>query len=169
MHGTYQLTQAVHRMRDKGVQTRSLSRASTSLQTADATGCPRLSLRRIQMFLSNKLGRTSVVTMDIQTETVIPIFLPPYHVPDKLADKVELALNNLMEEGIIEPSTATWSSPIVPVVKPSGDIRVCGDYRQLSNITAQIHHYMLELDDILSKIGNSGVLSKMGFSSDCGE
>ena len=53
------------------------------------------------------------------------------------------------------------SSPIVPVVKSSGDIKVCGDYRQLNNITTQIHHYMPELDDILCNIGNSGILSKM--------
>ena len=134
------------------------------LQTADAPGCPRDKLddvlEEFSDVLSNKPGRTSVVTMDIQTETEIPICLPPYRVPDKLADKVELTVKNLIE-GIIEPSTAAWSSPIVPVVKPSGDIRVCGDYRQLNNITAQIHHYMPELDDILGKIGNSGALSKM--------
>ena len=56
--------------------------------------------------LSNKSGRTSVMTMDIQTETEIPICLRQYCVPDKLADKVEFAVHNLMEEGIIEPSTA---------------------------------------------------------------
>ena len=94
------------------------------LQTADAPGCPRDKLddllEEFSDVLSNEPGRTSVVTMDIQTETEMPICLPPYRVPDILADKVELAVKNLMEEGIIVSSTAAWSSPIVPVVKPSG-------------------------------------------------
>ena len=70
-------------------------------------------------------------------------------------------MKKLVDEGIIEPSKSAWSSPIVAIVKPSGDICVCGDYRQLTNITSQIHHYMPELGDIIEKIGNSCVLSKM--------
>ena len=66
------------------------------LQTADAPGCPRDKLddllEEFSDVLSNKPGRTSVVTMDISSETEIPICLPPYRVPDKLADKVEHAV-----------------------------------------------------------------------------
>ena len=73
-------------------------------------------------------------------------------------------MKKLLDEGIIEPFKSAWSSPIVPIVKPSGDIRVCGDYQWLNHITAQIHHYMPELGDILGKIGivkdglNTGVM-----------
>ena len=82
-------------------------------------------------------------------------------IPERLSEKVEIAIQKLKDQGIIEHSTSPWSAPIVPIVKPSGNIRVCVDYRRLNNITAQEHYYMPELDDILEKIGNSCVLSKM--------
>ena len=109
----------------------------------------------------DKPGNTEVVQLNLLTDTEIPISLPPYRVPERLSEKVEIAVQKLKDQGIIEHSTSPWSAPIVPIVKPSGDIRVCVDYRRLNNITAQEHYYMPELDDNLGKIGNSCVLSKM--------
>ena len=133
--------------------------------TEDAPGCPKELLDALITeftdVLSDKPGNTEVVQLNLLTDTKIPISLPPYRIPERLSEKVEIAIQKLKDQGIIEHSTSPWSAPIVPIVKPSGDIRVCVDYRRLNNITAQEHYYMPELDDILGKIGNSCVLSKM--------
>ena len=87
--------------------------------------------------------------------------LPPYKFPEKLRDRVKREVEKLLKEGIIEESTSHWSSPIVPVLKPSGDIRLCVDFKKLNDITVQEHCYIPELEDILSKVSDSMVLSKL--------
>ena len=132
--------------------------------TEDAPGCPKELLDSLITeftdVLCDKPGNTEVVQLNLLTDTEIPISLPPYRIPERLSEKVEIAIQKLKDQGIIEHSISPWSAPIVPIVNPSGDISVCVDYRRLNNITEQEHYYMPELDDILGKIGNSCVLSK---------
>ncbi len=54
-----------------------------------------------------------------------------------------------------------WASPLVPVVKPDGKIRLCVDYRRLNATTPQLQQYIPTLDDVLEKAGNATVLSKL--------
>ena len=64
-----------------------------------------------------------------------------------------------MKEGIIEESTSLWSSPVVPVLKPSGDISLCDDFRKLNNINVQEHCY---IPDLASKFSHMWfVMEKM--------
>ena len=50
----------------------------------------------------------------------------PYH----LRDRVNNELSRLEREGILEIVDASdWACPIVPIVKSSGKISICGDYR----------------------------------------
>ena len=46
-------------------------------------------------------------------------------------------------------------------MKPSGDIRLCVDFRKLNDITVQEHCYIPDLEDILSKVSDSMALSKL--------
>ena len=46
-------------------------------------------------------------------------------------------------EGIIEESNAEWSSPLVPVVKDTGKIRLCIDYRKLNLLIPQVQYQMM--------------------------
>ena len=62
------------------------------------------------------------------------------------------------------PSTSSWASPIVPVPKTDGSIRLCVDYRKLNSVTANDPYYMTTLDEILERVGNSGCLSKLDLS-----
>ncbi|XP_050524610.1 uncharacterized protein K02A2.6-like [Daktulosphaira vitifoliae] len=55
-------------------------------------------------------------------------------VPLALKNKIELELDRLEKEGIINKvKYSDWGTPIVPIVKPSGDIRICGDYKVTVN------------------------------------
>ena len=73
-----------------------------------------------------------------------------YRVPDKLRDKVARETQKLKDTNIIEESD--WASPMIPVMKPNGDIRVCIDFRRV-NVTRQEHCYIHTLHDILEKVG----------------
>lgn len=56
-------------------------------------------------------------------------FAPP------LADAIEKQCEELLASDIIEPSESPWASPVVPVRKPDGSLRLCIDYRRLNAVT----------------------------------
>ena len=111
--------------------------------------------------LSDTPGNSNIVEVSLTVKEGCVVSLPPYKVPERLRDGVKREVEKLLKEGIIEESTSYWSSPVVPVLKPSGDIRLCVDFRKLNDITVQEHCYIPDLEDILSKVSDSMVLSKL--------
>ena len=72
----------------------------------------------------------------------IPRFCNARPVPYALREKVENELNRLQADGIIEPvQFAEWAAPIVPVLKPDGTARICGDYKLTVNKAAKLDAY----------------------------
>ena len=65
-----------------------------------------------------------------------------------------------MEEGIIEPSHSPWSSPMIPVKKKDGSVRICIDFRHLNAVTTPDPYLMPRIDDIIDCLGNAKFLSK---------
>ena len=102
---------------------------------------------------------------DIDREAPI-VNLPPYRVPMTTSSSVKSELDTLLEQSIIEPSNSLWSSPIIPVIKPNGKIRVCMDFRHLNGITPQFHYPIPLLDHILEKAGRAHCLSKLDLSKE---
>jgi len=71
-------------------------------------------------------------------ETAVPKAFPARVVPLPLRKGVEEELQRLVERDILEPVDSTkehvdWASPIVTVVKPSGAVRICGDFKVTIN------------------------------------
>lgn len=63
-----------------------------------------------------------------------PKFVKARPVTYSLKAKIELELDRLEREGIISPvEFSEWAAPIVPVVKPNGTVRICGDYKCTAN------------------------------------
>ena len=106
-------------------------------------------------------GRTTECKLNINTGDAAPRKSHPYRVPNKLKEGVRAEVEKLVEMGIVVPSTSPWASPVVPVSKGDGTVRVCVDYRKLNEVTTADPYYMATMDEILERVGGSKVVSKI--------
>ncbi len=110
---------------------------------------------------SDRPGSTDRVKMNIDTADSPPIRQSPYSVPMGIREDVKRELDSLLECGVIERSSSCWSSPLVPVKKAGGGIRLCVDYRKLNDVTLKEPYYIPGLEEMLEKVGSGRVLSKV--------
>ena len=66
---------------------------------------------------SSKLGRTGLAEHRIETGRARPIRQAPYRLAHAYRTTVKQELDEMEQDGIIEPSTSEWASPIVLVPK----------------------------------------------------
>lgn len=102
------------------------------------------------------------ITLQLKEGTQ-PKFFKARPLPILLKSKVEDELNRLLELGILEKvECSEWATPIVPVLKSDGSIRICGDYRLTINPVLLSNQYPLpRLDHICSSFGGAKFFSKI--------
>lgn len=63
-----------------------------------------------------------------------PTFMKARPVPFAQKEPIERELERLEEAGVIvKVSYSPWTSPVVPVPKANGQLRLCGDYKVALN------------------------------------
>ena len=93
---------------------------------------------------SSDIGKTPLITMEIETGDSPPVCQRPYNLPLKHIDWVQQELNTLEKAGVITRSVSPWASPIVIVPKQTvlGDPpkkRLCVDYRVINNLLPKVN------------------------------
>ena len=74
-----------------------------------------------------------------------------------LKPKVEAELERQEKRGVFRKvDVSEWATPVVPVVKPNGSIRLCGDYKVTLNPQLQVNQYPLPHPDELFAAMNGG-------------
>ena len=114
--------------------------------------------------MSKQPGLTNLTVMGIDTGDAKPISQHPYRPSVQLIPQIREELNSLLEQGLIVESTSSWSSPMIPVKKPDGRIRVCVDFRRINAVTHPLPCYMPMLEELVDCIGQSTVISKLNMS-----
>jgi hypothetical protein len=76
---------------------------------------------------SHDLGRTTMVKHKINTSDANPIRQPPRRLPRLKKAEAASAIDDMLKQGIIEPSSSPWAAPIVLVKKKDGTSRFCVD------------------------------------------
>ncbi|KYB28566.1 Retrovirus-related Pol polyprotein from transposon 17.6-like protein [Tribolium castaneum] len=101
----------------------------------------------------------------IRLKTPQSFRIPPYRYSDQKKAVIYDQLELMLRDGIIEPSTSEFSSPIVVVKKKDGQPRFCIDYRKLNTQTVDEASALPRIDDTLRDLGQAKVFSTLDLRS----
>ena len=95
-----------------------------------------------------------------------PIFFKPRPVAFALREKIDKELDRLVRDGILKPvEYSAYASPVVPVLKRDGTIRLCADYSVTINKQLLVDQYPLPTaHELFSKLHGGQQFSKLDLS-----
>lgn len=96
-----------------------------------------------------------------------PVFVKARPLPLALREPVERELERLQREGVVRKvERSDYGTPIVPVVKANGGIRLCGDYKITINPLLKDFHYPLpRIEDLFATLGGGEQYTKLDLSN----
>ena len=106
---------------------------------------------------SSDIGKTPLITMEIETGDSPPVCQRPYNLPLKHIDWVQKELNTLEKAGVITRSVSPWASPIVIVPKRT-DLgeppkkRLCVDYRVINSLLPKVNKAHCKAKGVLTLV-----------------
>ena len=74
---------------------------------------------------------------------------PVRRTPFALCQRVDDLVQEMLNQGVIQPSQSPWASPIELVKKRDGDTRFCVDYRKLNSCTRKDLFPLPRIDNTL--------------------
>ena len=99
-------------------------------------------------------------------EGAVPKFNRPRPTALAMKPKIEDELNRQEKLAVLKKvDTAEWSAPVVPVVKPTGAIRLCGDYKVSVNPHLEVNKYPLpHPEEIFTTLNGGEKFTKLDLS-----
>ncbi|CAF1605744.1 unnamed protein product [Adineta ricciae] len=112
-------------------------------------------LQKYRHVLNHELGHCTKMKAHIElTLNVSPKFYKPRPFPFAYLDRIKEEITRKVTAGILERvDSSLWAAPIVPVQKPNGAIRICGDFKVTINPhTIVDQHPIPSIDELLSRL-----------------
>lgn len=103
-----------------------------------------------------------IVEIPIDTN-VKPVCQPYRRVPIPLEQKINAKLQHLKEADIIEEvqEPSKWVSPMVPVLKDNGEVRICIDMRRANTAIHRENHPLPTMDQLLPNFRKAKLFSRL--------
>ena len=109
-------------------------------------------------------GDTVYHTIPLEEGTQ-PMFRPLYRLSQAETAEVKRQVQELLEKGLIEPSTSPYGSPVLFVQKKDGSLRMCIDYRALNKHTVKNRYPIPRIHDLLDQLRGARVFSTLDLQS----
>ena len=90
-----------------------------------------------------------------------PIFRKPYPIPFKVKHQVDQQLQKMLTDGVIKYSRSPYNSPLVPVLKKDGSIRITQDYRFLNQKVYADTYPLPSIPELFNSIGKAKLFSSL--------
>ena len=98
------------------------------------------------------MDRTDWLEHSIDTGNATPIWQPVCRLPLVQRTEVRKLLQDMLQNGIVEPSHSPWASPIVLVQKKDRSTRFCVDYRKVNEVTWKDAYPLPQIDTTLNTL-----------------
>ena len=121
--------------------------------------------RDILALKPEELGRTSLVQHRVDTGDHAPIRQRPYRVSETQRGIIEEHVTDMLNRGIIQPSTSPWASPIILVKKKDGTDRFVVDFRRLNSVTRKDSYPLPRIGDALDALNGTKYFSSIDLMS----
>ena len=117
--------------------------------------------------LNTQLGHCTKVQAHIHLRVdAVPRFFKPRSIPFAYIEGVKTEIQRNVAAGILERvDTSAWATPIVPIRKPTGKFRICGDFKVTLN--PQMHvdqHPIPSIDELFSRMQGGQRFTKLDLS-----
>ena len=111
------------------------------------------------------LGTTDTVVHKIIYEGPSENYTPPYPTPKSEREDLSNEIKRMVEHRKIEESNSCHNSPVLPIRKKSGELRVVMDFRKINLYTAKLKFPIPRIDDILNDLYGGKVFSCLDMKS----
>ena len=112
------------------------------------------------------LGWTDIVTHSIDTGDSKPFRQPMRRYPPAHLKAIDEHLQEMLQQGVITPTSSPWASNVVLAKKKDGTYRCCIDFRQLNNMTKKDAYPLPRTDACLDALSGCCLFST--FDMRCG-
>ncbi|XP_037871610.1 uncharacterized protein K02A2.6-like [Bombyx mori] len=138
-----------------------------SIKTSTPMTLKQILDKHVQLF-DGKLGKVNNYYVNIHVKPEAePIHLPARPIKFSMKKNIERELDRLISEGIVEKvdpnvTPIEWATPTVNILKSTGEVRICGDYRTTLNPVLIKHlHPVPIFDQLRQNLANGKLFSKI--------
>lgn len=111
------------------------------------------------------LGCCDTITHKIRLTDDIPVRQKPFRVPHHLQPEMKRQIDQLLEAGVIEPSTTPYAAPVLLVKKQDGSYRLVSDLRKLNEKTLPDNFPLPNMNEMLDMLGGANYFSTLDLTS----
>lgn len=112
-----------------------------------------------------ELGNCSIIQHKIHLSDNIPTRQKPYRVPYNLKSEMKKQLEDLLDAGIIQPSTSPYAAPVLLVRKSDGSYRLVADLRKLNEKTLPDNFPIPNLNEMIDMLTGAKYFSSLDLTS----
>lgn len=147
-------------IRQLGIELRECAQVEPSETNQDVNKI----LQKYPSIFQTDIGKITGIQAKLHVrENARPVYAKARKVPFAIMEKVEQELSNLVSEGVlIQVKNSDWATPIVPVLKSTGRIRICGDFKITLNpaLITDVHP-LPTVDELFSKMSGGDRFTKL--------
>nr|GEU48847.1 putative reverse transcriptase domain-containing protein [Tanacetum cinerariifolium] len=96
---------------------------------------------------------------------LVPVTRVPYRLAPSEMQELSNQLQELADQGFIQPSTSSWGAPVLFVKNKDGSFKMCIDYWELNKLTIKNRLPLPRIDDLFDQLQGSSVYSKIDLRS----